>query len=75
MAYKNDKSNAYGDMGKKGYSQGDMSPSVKDFQKPESCYSQKYDQSPTMYMERQNSRQGHEAGKLKRENHKGRYDK
>ena len=74
MAYKNDKSNAYGDMGMKGYRQGDMSPTVKDFQKPEGCYSQKYDQSPTRYMERQDYMQKHEAGKLRREDHKGRYD-
>ena len=62
-------------MGMSGYSQGNMSTTVKDFAKPEACYSQKYDQSPTDYISRQNYRQKHESGKLKSESHTGRYDK
>jgi hypothetical protein len=73
MAYK-DKGNASGDMAMKGYARGDMKPTVKDFQKPESCYSQKYDQAPTRYVERNNAMQSREASKMKREAYKGRYD-
>lgn len=71
MAYKKDSK-----MGMTaGYKQGDMSPKVEDFAKPEACYSQKYDQAPLNYIERQNYTQKHEAGKLKGEAFKGRYDK
>ena len=60
---------------KNGYNQGDMKPEVKDFQKPESCYAEKYNQAPLDYVERQN-RQEMKAGKdLKREAYRGRYSK
>lgn len=61
---------------KKGYKQGDMMAKVEDYQKPEKCYSQKYDQAPLNYIERQNKMQMHESSKLKGEAYKyGRYDK
>lgn len=60
-------------LGKAGYNQGDMSAKTMDFQKPEGCYSQKYDQSPTMYVERQNKMQEKEGAKLRKESYKGRY--
>ncbi len=72
MAYR-DKGNASGKMDMKGYNQGDMSPMVESFQKPESCYSQKYDQSPTKYKERQDRLQMGEGSKLKKQDFKGRY--
>lgn len=56
-----------------GNSQGDMSPKVKDMQKPKGCYTQSFDQAPLNYVERQNKRQGKEASKMKGEAFKGRY--
>tara|TARA_R110002126_G_scaffold4874_2_gene25129 strand:+ start:595 stop:777 length:183 start_codon:yes stop_codon:yes gene_type:complete len=53
----------------------EMKASVESYAKPESCYSQKYDQAPLNYVDRQNRIQGKEAGKLKSEAHRGRYDK
>ena len=60
---------------KKGYKQGDMSPQVEDYQKPESCYSQKYDQAPLNYVERQDRIQMDESKKLRGEAFKGRYQR
>lgn len=60
---------------KLGYKQGDMMPKVEDYQKPESCYSQYYDQAPLNYVERQDRQQMKAAAKLKGEAHRGRYDK
>lgn len=73
MAYKNKNGKMSGM--KYGYNQGDMKPHVSDYSKPEKCYSQKYDQAPLNYVERNNSIQGHEAMKLRGEAYKGRYDK
>ena len=73
MAYKNS-----GKMGGKksyGYKQGNMMAKVDDYSKPEACYSQRFDQSPTNYIERNNSTQKSEASKLRGEAYKGRYDK
>ena len=84
MAYKNSK---YGGSSKSDYKmkgmkgkyyshkQGDMMPHVDDFSKPAACYSQMYDQAPLNYIARNNSLQGHEAGMMRKEAHKGRYDK
>lgn len=59
---------------KKGYDQGDMKPYVENIQKPEKCYSQRYDQSPLDYIERQDKRMGNEGSKLRSESYtKGRY--
>jgi len=60
---------------KYGYKQGEMRAHVEDFAKPEKCYSQKYDQAPLNYVERNDRLQGHEASKLRGEAHYGRYDK
>lgn len=56
-----------------GYMQGDMKPKVEDMQKPESCYSQMYDQSTLNYVERQNRIQKSESSQIKSQKHKGRY--
>ena len=56
-----------------GFKKGDMKASVKDFAKPADAFSQKYDQAPLRYIERQNSIQKKEAGKLKGQDFKGRY--
>ena len=58
-----------------GYKQGNMDAKVDDYAKPEACYSQKYDQTPLNYIERNNYTQKHESMKLKGESHMGRYDK
>ncbi len=57
-----------------GKEQGNMMAHVENYQKPDKCYAQKYDQSPTNYIERQDYRLGHEASKLKGEAYHGRYD-
>ena len=58
-----------------GYKQGNMMAHVSDYSKPEKCYSQKYNQAPLNYIERNNYLQGHEAMKMRGESHMGRYDK
>ncbi len=58
-----------------GYKQGNMSTHVDDYSKPKACYSQKYDQAPLNYIERNNYMQKHEAKKLRGEAYHGRYDK
>ena len=70
MAYDMKYGKGYGMMKK----QGDMAPVVKDCAIPDKAFAQKYDQSPTMYKERQDYMQGHEGKKLKGESFKGRYD-
>lgn len=60
---------------KNGYKQGDMSPEVMNYQKPESCFAEKYDQSPLNYVERQNKQEMKAASKLKGQAYNGRYSK
>lgn len=62
-----------GDMNKKGYNQGDMSPKVEDYQKPMSSYSQSQPGDTTNYISRQNSMVTGEASQIKKQNYKGRY--
>ena len=73
MAYKNKM--AYSDKMYHGNEPGNMDATVKDYQKPAKCYSQKYTQAPLNYIERQDYQQGHEAMKLNKEDYKGRYQK
>lgn len=60
-------------MSKKGYTQGDMSPSVEDYQKPMSNYSQEGFNKTTQYVERQDKIQSSESSAIKRQSYKGRY--
>ena len=60
-------------MGHKGYTQGDMSPHVEDYQKPESDFSQEGFSKTTHYVERQDAFQKKEAGEIKKMAYKGRY--
>lgn len=46
---------------------------VKDWHKGEDCYSGRYDQSPLRYVERQDSHQAKAAGKVRKNEYKGRY--
>lgn len=68
-----DKGGIEGKMSKKGYAQGDMSPVVDDFQKPDSNYSQRLFSKTTEYQERQN-RMGNEAAQdVEKQAYRGRY--
>ncbi len=56
-----------------GYKGGDMKMHVDYYDKPESAYSQKHDQSTLNYISRQDYTQNKAASKLKSEAFKGRY--
>lgn len=60
-------------MSKAGYSQGDMSPKVKDYQKSGSEYSQEGFSKTTSYIERQDKFQKKMASDVKKQAYKGRY--
>lgn len=60
-------------MAKAGVKQGDMSPKVKDYQKPMKDYSQKDANKTTEYIERQDRQQGHESHQISKQAYKGRY--
>jgi len=60
-------------MAKAGYTQGDMSPKVEDYQKPMSDYSQEGFSKTTEYVERQDAFQAKEASGIKKMAYKGRY--
>lgn len=60
-------------MSKKGYTQGDMSPKVEDYQKPMSSFSQEQFGKTLNYVERQDKIQGQLASGIKRQSYKGRY--
>jgi hypothetical protein len=60
-------------MNKMGYTQGDMSPHVEDYQKPHKDYSQEGFSKTLEYIERQDKFQGREAMDVERQAYKGRY--
>lgn len=60
-------------MGNRGYKQGEMSPTVEDYQKPMSEYSQKDFNKTTDYISRHNSYESKEASHIKKQDYKGRY--
>lgn len=62
-----------GDMAMRGHDQGDMSPSVKDFQRPEKVFSQEGFSKTLDYIERQNNFTGKEASTIDKQAYKGRY--
>ncbi len=62
-----------GKMGNKGYKQGEMSPTVEDYQKPMSEYSQKDLNKTTEYISRHNKYESKEASHIKKQDYKGRY--
>jgi hypothetical protein len=61
------------DMGKKGHNQGDMSPTVKDYQKPESVYPETGFSKTTQYIERNDKRQNEMSKDIKKQHYVGRY--
>lgn len=60
-------------MNKKGYNQGDMKPTVDDYQKPMSTFSQTQFGNTTEYVSRQEKTQSREASDIKKQSYKGRY--
>lgn len=52
---------------------GNMTPDVKDFQKPMSNFSQTGFSKTTQYLERQDAFQAKEASAIKSQSYKGRY--
>ena len=52
-----------------------MKPKVMDYAKPADSYSQKYNQAPLNYIERNDKCLKHEAKQLKKQEYKGRYQK
>jgi hypothetical protein len=62
-----------GDMAMRGLNQGDMSPTIKDYQKPSKDYSQEGFNKTLDYVERQNKFQGTEARAVENQAYHGRY--
>lgn len=62
-----------GDMAMRGKDQGNMSPTVKDYQKPEKDFSQEGFSKTLSYIERQDKFQGTEASTVEKQAYKGRY--
>lgn len=60
-------------MSKRGYTQGDMSPSVKDYQKPEGDFAERQFGKTTEYVERQDKMQSGMAKGLNKQSYSGRY--
>lgn len=60
-------------MGHKGYVQGEMSPTVKDYQKPSKDFSQSGFSKTTEYVERQDAFQGKESSEIGKQGYQGRY--
>lgn len=61
-------------MNYKGHKLGDMSPEVKDYQCPDSCYTDRQPGKTTEYVERQERMVESEASKIRSQEYKGRYD-
>jgi hypothetical protein len=53
--------------------QGNMSPTVEDYQRPVSNYSQEGFSKTTEYVERNNAYVGKEAAEVRKQAYKGRY--
>lgn len=61
------------DMGKRGYVQGEMSPTVKDYQMPRTAYAEQDFNKTTQYIERSDKRQNEMASDVRKQDYKGRY--
>ena len=62
-----------GDMAMKGLNQGDMSPHIKDYQKPEKDFAERGFSKTLEYIERQDKHQGMMAKDLEKQSYNGRY--
>lgn len=60
-------------MSKRGYEQGDMSPTVESYQKPEKDFSQRGFSKTTEYVERQDKRQSEMSKDVNKQSYQGRY--
>lgn len=60
--------------GKLGKDQGDMKPVVESYQKPQEIYSQSMMGKTTQYISRHNAQDMKAAGKVRKQNYKGRYE-
>ncbi len=60
-------------MSKAGYAQGDMSPHVEDYQKPEKDFPERGFSKTTEYVERQDRRQAEMSKDVNKQDYKGRY--
>jgi len=60
-------------MAKAGYAQGDMSPKVESYQKPEKDFAERGFSKTTEYMERQDRRQSGMARGVEKQSYVGRY--
>ena len=60
-------------MGKMGVRQGDMSPKVEEYQKPESNFCERGFSKTLDYIERHNKFEGKEAKEVKKQAYMGRY--
>jgi len=60
-------------MGKAGYTQGDMSPHVKDYQASESQFPERGFSKTDEYIERQDAFKMREAKQVEKQSYKGRY--
>ncbi len=60
-------------MGKKGYEQGEMKPTVESYQKPEKDFAERGFSKTTEYVERQDRRQSEMAKDVDKQSYKGRY--
>jgi hypothetical protein len=56
-----------------GKEQGDMSPHVKDYQKPEKDFAERGFSKTTEYIERQDKRQGSMSKDVNKQSYQGRY--
>ena len=56
-----------------GNKQGDMSPTVEDYQKPMKDYSQSGFSQTTKYIDRQDKFVGKESSQIRKQDYKGRY--
>jgi len=60
-------------MAKHGHTQGDMKPTVEDYQKPEKDFAERGFSKTTEYVERQDERQSGMAKGVEKQAYKGRY--
>lgn len=60
-------------MSKMGYTQGDMSPHVEDYQKPEKDFAERGFSKTTEYVERQDRHQAMMSKDLNKQAYQGRY--
>jgi hypothetical protein len=60
-------------MSKRGYTQGDMSPTVESYQKPEKDFAERGFSKTTEYVERQDKRQAGMSKDINKQSYQGRY--